>query len=640
MQIFGYNIEFSRRSADITSRPTSPLDERWYQPFLFSQPTGSGAIVNPETALTHPTVYACIKVITETLATMPLILYKRTGEDKRARASDHPLFKLLKSQPNPLMTAMEFREMLTGHLLLRGNAYAQIIYSVDGGIHSLYPLHPGRMEVLPDMDENDQPTLVYKYRLANGESVLFNREQIFHLRGPSDNGLVGRSPLDCFREVVGQGMTMAQYLSNFYANNASPSGILTLPAGQTLSPKAKDRLRDDWKKKFSGAYRAGNVAVLEDGVTWQQVGMTSTDAQYADSDKMNALKICGVFRMPPHKVGIMDQAKYNNIEFQNIEFLTDTMLPHLERWEQTIERDLLRKERYDKYFAEHLVAGILRGDIMSRYKAYSVGRQWGWLSVNDIRRMESENPIDGGDVYLQPLNMIEASEALDYLMKEGSQNDEKQPGFKGEGDDPSDPTTETKSARAIGSLMGALQSIFKRLDQLQFEAKRAEIPAKTEEKTPEKPVFDRNFATSSVARLQKPADEWFCDSFSRILTKESQAAATSRKKDKMDVFVAEFYPQHREFVEKNLKSAVYSYCEQIRMVAASARGSTVTDSALDGVVKQVIDETIDLYYSKYKEAGDKVYEYSLALSKFLVRKVEDLCLWNLNKEENVTGTQE
>lgn len=637
MRIFGLNI--SKRNAS-ANKPTSPLDDRWYQPFLFTQPTNGGVMVNPETAITNPTVYACVKVISETLASMPLITYKRDRKDPRSkdRASDHPVYFLLKNQPNSRMTAFEFKEMLTGHYLLRGNAYAQIIHAADGSINSLWPLHPGRMEVLPDYREGAADgAIVYKYHLQAGETILFEWNQIFHLRGPSDGGLTGRTPIDCFRDAIGLGLSMDAYISNFYSNSASPSGILTMPAGTTLSTKAKDRLREDWQKKYSGAYRAGNVAVLEDGVTWQAVGMSATDAQYIETEKMTDLKIARCFRMPPHKIGIMDKATYNNIEHQGIEYYTDTMLPHLKRFEQALERDILNVGKSDKYFIEFTVDSILRGDILTRYKAYSIARQWGWKSVNDIRAHENENPIEEGDTYLQPLNMIDASEATDYLMKDDAAT---QPGVKMEGEDPSDPTLNSKFSRleefvlrnmdirnhqvlrGLQGLENVLEKRFSNIERVQKEQESRENQAKIAENEVKTSKKEDDILGPSFGAVRSSSVDMFAETISRFVRKEISARQNAQKKGKEDSFSEDFFPKQKEQLVEALRSQIRSYVEQVRFFAKGSERQVLSESKVPESVEAVSLLLVNEYVMKFTGSDDPD-STSRSMANYLVLTIEE-----------------
>lgn len=540
--------------------------------------------MNAETALKNPTVYACVKVIAETLATLPLHLYKRGKGETRDIASEHALYQVLRLAPNPRMTSLEFREMMTGHYLLQGNAYAQIIRNGAGEIHSLWPLHPSRMEVLA-LDSGEAG---YLYTKADGQKVAFKAEQIFHLRGPSDDGLKGRSQIDCFKEAVGLSLAVESYNSNFFGSNASPTGILTLPPGTVLTPKAKERLKEDWKAKFSGSGARESLAVLEEGVTWQQIGLTSVDAQLIDVAKNQVAEIARCFRMPLHKIGMMDKATYSNIEFQGIEFLTDTMLPHLARWEQVITRDLLRGEKPDKYFAEFMVNGLLRGDQESRYKSYSMGRQWGWLSTNDIRAMENLNPIEGGDIYLQPLNMIEASKASDYLM--ASKAPTTQPDHTTPGADPGNPTLKKS---------------------LDFEGKVEKNSEKSEESAEKDSKTAQIITSITAARM--------AESLKRALVKENKAAAHAEEKGKGEEFRSTFYEAHRSLVVDALTPAAQMYAGHL---CGLSDGAVPTDSA---PVKRAIDETVNEYYNRHKVAGDKIDSSSEALSAFLVQRLQDYC---------------
>lgn len=655
MRFFGLNITLKRSAP--ASKPTNPFDDRWYQPFPFFSNNGSPP-VTPESALTNSAVYSCVKVISETLAAMPLILYKRTGDRSKERASSHPAFKLLKSAPNPRMTPMEFKETLMGHYLLRGNAYAQIIYAKDGGLHSLYPLHPARMEVMPELDENNEPTglAAYFYREANGRTIFFPQREIFHLRGPSGDGLTGRSPLESIRGVVAQGISMDAYTENFYTNSASPTGILSMPPGSQLTPKAKDNLREEWQKRYGGANRAQNIAVLEEGLTWQQIGMSSADAQFVDTYKLSDLKIARCFRVPPHKIGLMDGSKFSNIEQQNIEFHTDTMLPHLTRFEEAAERDFLSGEKPDKYFFEFLSDSVLRGDTITRYKAHSIARQWGWKSVNDIRAEENMNEIDGGDTYLQSLNMIDATEASDYLMKE-PESPGAQPGIKLDGQDPSDPTlgspseasklpfalkrmisdaTDRRTADILSEVQRTREALEHRLN-LAEETLKAGIKmqgfanferyssqnSKINEENEEKPQKTRtDCITASFGAVRSAATDMFADIFARFVRKELAARQTAEKKGKLDTFDEEFYSKQCEQLREALMPSTRFYVEQVRFSARDSDFRQVLPESDVGIAAaSAVEEALAHYLDRHKSSND-AEGTSRALAVSLVLRVE------------------
>lgn len=591
MRIFGLDITLARRSA-ASSRPTSPLDDRWYMPFNFG--SGGEIAVTPTTALSHPVVYACVDLIARTLAAMPLHLYQRKG-DARERATNHPLYNLLRVLPNPRYTAIELREMLIGHMLLRGNAFAQILYRADGDIDSLWPLNPTRMEIEYAKDSSNYR---YKYQLSDSTYRYFEPYEIWHLRGPSDGGLMGRSPLSLWAQTIRLGLSMAEYEERFYENSASPAGILSMPAGQkALSKEAKDRLRNDWEKKFStGGDHYRHIAILEEGVTWQQIGMTSADAEFIAGEKEVDLKIARLFHVPPHKIGILDKATFNNIEAQGIDFYTSTLLPWAVRIEQSITKDLLRFERTpDKYFAEHMMNAVMRGDTTSRFGAYAVARQWGWMSVNDIRKAENENPIEGGDVYLQPLNMIDATQATDYLTK-SDKSPTAQPAVKSPTDNPNNPTLQTKSA--------------------QNDANLTEIARICGFSSEKEAVLAR------FSRLSKSMQDALSDVLQRVMMKRAKAMASKQRTwDE----IADFDREHVEFLRESVKASIEL---QVRTIAEPF------ELDVDAVTKMAIEEISTIYYSKYIGPEEGVARSAKELAGEALEIMQRLC-WPWRKEEHV-----
>ena len=359
----------------------------------------SGAVVSSESAMRVAAVYGCVRVISETVASLPLHIYRRTDRGKE-RANTHPLYRLLHDTPNPWQTAMEFREMMQAHLCLRGNAYAYINWVGPSIVSELIPIHPDRVTVKqrPDM------SLVYEVRNAGGATTEFAAEDIFHIRGLSSDGISGRSVLDDARETVGVAISTQEYAGRFYANDATPSLAVTLQT--KLSPEARQRFVNSWQETFGGSRNARRTVVLEEGAKVEPIAMTFDDAQFLETRKFQRSEIAGIFRVPPHMIGDLERATFGNIEHQSIDFVTHCIRPWLVRWEQALSRALFTAPGF--YFPEHAVEGLLRGDVKSRYDAYAIGRLNGWLSANDIRALENMNPINGGDVYLQPLNMAPA----------------------------------------------------------------------------------------------------------------------------------------------------------------------------------------------------------------------------------------
>lgn len=379
---------FERRALDWTPS--------WGRVMGLGSETSAGVEVTPDTSLSYSAVFACVRVIAEDVSSLSLLLYRRLARGKE-RAVEHPLYRLLHDMPNPEMTSQELRETLTGHVVLWGNGYAEIERDRAGRVIGLWPLRPDRMRV-----RREGGRLVYEYRLADGPARL-DAAQVMHLRGLGSNGIVGYSPIALQRNAVGLGLATEEFGSRFFANGARPGLVLSHP-GQ-LSPAAQENLRQSWGRQHEGLSKSHRVGILEEGMTITQIGIPPEDAQFLETRRFQALEIARVFRVPPHMIGDLDRATFSNIEHQAIQYVDGTLLPWLRRWEMRIWADLLTDQERAQLFAEHLLDGKLRGDTVTRYQAYMTGRQGGWLSVNDIRERENMNPVDGGDEYLQPLNM-------------------------------------------------------------------------------------------------------------------------------------------------------------------------------------------------------------------------------------------
>lgn len=386
-----------------TPTPTRNADDpRWWGGA--ASQSIAGVEVDADKALKISTVWACVQLLSETIASLPLVMYRQLPDGKQ-RDSGHPLYRILHDQPNSIQTAAEFREMMTGHVLLRGNAYAEIVPGPRGFVDQLMPIHPDRVKV----EKLANGRLRYKVRQDDGTEKPYNQENIFHLRGPSMDGVKGMSIVEYARDSFGLTLAAERYGARFFRNDSRPGGVLKIE--KKLSEDAAKRLKASWE----AAHTSGNqsrVAILEDGMDWKQVGLSNEDAQYLETREFQAEDICRWFRVPPHMVGLTSKTTSwgSGIEQMGIAFVTYTLLPWLTRWEQAISRDLIIAP--ELYFASFVVEGLLRGEVSSRYSAYAVGRQWGWLSVNDIRRLENMNPIENGDVYLQPMNMLEAGDTM------------------------------------------------------------------------------------------------------------------------------------------------------------------------------------------------------------------------------------
>jgi HK97 family phage portal protein len=390
---------------------TSGLEnpQQWLVDAFGSGTSTAGANVNARTALGISAVYACVRVLADSVAQLPLKL-QRIEDGGRVDDRTHSLWPILHDLPNPEMTAFEFKQTMQGHLALRNNAYAEIERDGTGRVVGLWPLNPEKMQVTRDKALNK----VWLYELPDGSSVKWTWSNptrtpspILHLRGLGD-GSGGWSPLTLLRNAFGLTIAAEEYGARLFSNSARPSGVLQTPG--KLSPAAAKNLKESWEAAHRGLSNAQRVAVLEEGLTWQQVGMSADDAQFLQTRKFQLNEVARAFRIPPHMIGDLERATFSNIEHQAIEFVVHTLTPWLVCWEQAIARDILSIKSFNTHQVKFNVNGLLRGDIQSRYQAYAIGRNWGWLSANKILEMEDMNGIgDQGDTYLNPLNMKDAS---------------------------------------------------------------------------------------------------------------------------------------------------------------------------------------------------------------------------------------
>ena len=353
-------------------------------------------------------VYSCVRILAEAIAGLPLHLYRYTPDGSKVKAVDHPLYLLLHDEPNPEMSSFVFRETLMTHLLLWGNAYAQIIHNGKGEVVALYPLMPNRMSV--DRDKHGQ--LYYTYTRASdeaktmtGTTVLLPPSDVLHIPGLGFDGLVGYSPIAMAKNAIGLAIATEEYGAKFFANGAAPSGVLEHPG----TIKDPSRVREAWMSQFGGSANSGKVAVLEEGMKYTPISISPEQAQFLETRKFQINEIARIFRIPPHMVGDLEKSSFSNIEQQSLEFVKYTLDPWVIRWEQSIQRALLRPEEKKRYFAKFTVEGLLRGDSQSRMNGYAVARQNGWMSANDIRELENLDRIPaeaGGDLYLVNGNML------------------------------------------------------------------------------------------------------------------------------------------------------------------------------------------------------------------------------------------
>lgn len=392
---------------------------------FFMGSSSAGKNVNERSAMQMTAVYSCVRIIAEAVAGLPLHFYKYKDDGGKEKAISHSLYHLLHDEPNPEMCSFVFRETLMTHLLLWGNAYAQIIRNGKGEIIALYPLMPNKMTV--DRDSNGE--LYYTYTKSaddvptiKGNTVILRPKDVLHIPGLGFDGLVGYSPIAMAKNAIGLAIATEEFGSKFFANGAAPSGVLEHPG----TIKDPSKVREAWQSQFGGSGNSGKVAVLEEGMKYTPISISPEQAQFLETRKFQINEIARIFRVPPHMLADLEKSSFSNIEQQSLEFVKYTLDPWVIRWEQSLARSLLTDEEKKKYFFKFNVEGLLRGDYSSRMNGYATARQNGWMSANDIRELENLDRIPpelGGDLYLINGNMLPLGKAGAYANKNQSEEE-------------------------------------------------------------------------------------------------------------------------------------------------------------------------------------------------------------------------
>lgn len=410
MGLFG-NRTKSRDKPHVNSQQVGGSRALWF----FGKST-AGKNVNERTSMQVSAVYACVRILSESVASLPLNLFKYkpgVGSEKDRALG---LYSVLHDEPNEEMTSFNWREAAMTHLCLWGNHYSQVIRNNAGSVIGLYPLLPDRMTVYRD---DKTKKIYYVYRVTSddvlpgvkaGEGVKLNAEDVLHIPGLGFDGLIGYSPIAMMRNSVGAAIASDEYSSRFLENGATPSGVLEHP-GALKDPK---KLRESWHDAYGGSGNAGKVAILEEGLKFHTISISPADAQLLETRKFQVNEIARIFRIPPHMIGDLEKATFSNIEQQSLEFVKYTLDPWLARWEQAMNRRLLNSYEKRDHYIQFNAEGLLRGDLKSRNEAYAVARQNGWMSTNDIRRKEGMDLIPaelGGDRYLCNGNMVDIGSA-------------------------------------------------------------------------------------------------------------------------------------------------------------------------------------------------------------------------------------
>ncbi len=539
------NIRWKRRSS--LANPDKWLVD-W---FSGGDSTTSGVKVDETKALNIAAVFSAVDILSRALASLPLPVYRRLKGGGKERATDHPLYTILHNLPNSEMTSFELRQALMGHLALWGNAFFEIERDVAGRVVALWPLRPDRMAVM-----RDEKGLLYVYRIIKtGQEVGLRQKNVMHLRGLSSDGVIGYSPIRLAREAMGLARAAEEFGARFFSQGSRPSGVLEHPG--KLTEEAAKRLRKSWEELHSGLSAAHRVAILEEGMKWTQVGIPPEDAQFLETRKFQVTEIARIFHVPPHMLADLERSTFSNIEHQGIEFVVHTMRPWLVCWEQAMYRDLFLPSERDTYFAEFLVDGLLRGDIKSRYEAYAIGREKGWLSADDIRELENMNPLpDGqGKVYLVPLNMVPANS----LVSQPTQQPMQQPG------------QDQVNARALS---------------MDYEARGLR-------------------AAASRHRLARSFRRLFTNVEERIVKREAaevmQAAEKHLKKRDLltfETWLQQWYEEHKTFMTRSWMPAYMTYADALQAEAADEIDSPVgMTPTLEEFVRAYIASHVALHAS-------------------------------------------
>lgn len=413
MNILGLNVTRAGASTPLRSIADDPafiaaMEQRSVSPENPSYSLGDPAIlsalgigddlrtspaVSPNRAMQTAAVYACVRILAESLAQLPAKVFEEDASGNMHEVKEHPMSAILSEAPNSYQDDFQFREMGQAHCALWGNFYNEIQKNRYGDIVGLYPLKPWETT----------PKLVKLEKQYTTNGVTLYDDEVLHIHALGWDGICGMSPVALHRTTIGMTLAAEEFGAGFYRNGTKLAGVLQHP--QKLSPEASARLRDNFGSIHSGPANTSKVAVLEEGMTFKEVMMPLEDAQYIESRKFQVTDIARIYRVPPHMVADLEKATFSNIEQQGIEFVVHTMMPWVRRWESSMRRKCFRDRGKRQLYARFNLAGLLRGDIKSRYEAYNIGRNGGWLSANDILRLENMNPVKNGDIYLEPLNM-------------------------------------------------------------------------------------------------------------------------------------------------------------------------------------------------------------------------------------------
>lgn len=529
--------------------------------------TSSGVSITPEAAMAIGAFYDCCRVIAEDCAKLPLKLYRRLTPRGKEPASDHPYYSLLHRKPNPYMTAFDLREAVTGHMAGRGNGY--LFKVLDGNLRvlELWPLRPDKIqrEEIPAVRAGQPIEVFYYYTRPDGQVTRLSAAEVIHLHGFSFDGRLGYDPAFQARETLGLAAAAERYSGLFYSNDATPRVVLKHPkafkAVAEGQKSAADRIRESWEGKLRGLDRTTLLAVLEEGMDIQQVGVDPEKSQLIASMEFSVPQVCRWFRMPPHKIGHLKEATYSNIEQQALEYVVDTQLPWLVRWEQRLWMDILSEDEQPTYFWEHQIDGQLRGEFKNRMDGYRVGREMGLYSVNDLLELENRNPIGPeGDVRHVPWNWTILSTAA-----------------------PQEPAAPAGGGGSTARDQKTAEMLHLLEDRNQLPEQRAEL------NDVEKHLVDRRVKLRDRHRpLLRSACQAVADREANIVAREAKRLM-ARDQNEFRDWLRKFYEEHRDFIREKLLPILLAYARSLGDLAEDHMGTEGVDAAeLDHFVEEYL----------------------------------------------------
>jgi len=386
-----------RRATKVTGGNPQTL-QYWVKKLFGARESTSGIAIDEDTALRYSAVWDAVNIIAGAIGMLPMMVYRR-DKNAKTKTAEHPVYKLVHDRPNPYMDALTFMETLQGHVLTWGNGYAEIERVGSGRPIALWPVTPNRTAPTLSQDGKD---FYYRITKVDGSQTTVAYRNMLHIKGLGFNGLQGYPVIEYAADSLGLGMAAEKYAAKFYANDASPGGVLRHP--ENLSPDAKTRLADAWNAEHKGLDNVSRVAILEEGMEWQAIGIPPESARLVETLKFTIADVARWYHIPLHMLSELERATFSNIEHQGIDFVVWTLTRWLRRWEMECNYKLFSDREYGTYFTEFLVDALLRGDTKSRYEAYRVAILGGWFGRHEAREKENLNPVDGLDTFLEPIN--------------------------------------------------------------------------------------------------------------------------------------------------------------------------------------------------------------------------------------------